>query len=70
MDRVIYKDYIVNRRFFMYCSLACTVSSPKTSHEVNAFCCNNAAQTPTTSASSPAIGIGLALWGLGAKDAD
>ena len=23
MDRVIYRDYIVNRRFFTYCSLAC-----------------------------------------------
>ena len=27
MDRVIYRDYIVNRCFFIYCSLACT--SPK-----------------------------------------
>ena len=23
MDRVIYRDYIVNRHFFIYCSLAC-----------------------------------------------
>ena len=23
VDRVIYRDYIVNRRFFIYCSLAC-----------------------------------------------
>ena len=22
MDRVIYRDYLVNRRFFIYCSLA------------------------------------------------
>ena len=25
VDHVIYRDYIVNRRFFMYCSLACEV---------------------------------------------
>ena len=25
MDRVIYRDYIVNRRFFIYGSLACNV---------------------------------------------
>ena len=25
MGRVIYRDYIVNRRFFIYCSLACVV---------------------------------------------
>ena len=24
VDRVIYRDYIVNRRFFIYCSLAST----------------------------------------------
>ena len=24
MDRVIYWDYIVNRRFFIYCNLACS----------------------------------------------
>ena len=23
VDLIIYRDYIVNRRFFIYCSLAC-----------------------------------------------
>ena len=26
MDHVIYRDYIVNRRFFIYCSLAARTS--------------------------------------------
>ena len=25
VDRVIYRDYIVNRRFVIYCSLACAL---------------------------------------------
>ena len=28
VDRVIYRDYIVNRRFFIYCSLACVLWRP------------------------------------------
>ena len=28
MDRVLYRDYLVNRRFFIYCSLACTNDLP------------------------------------------
>ena len=31
MDRVIYRDYIVSRRFFIYCSLACS-SAGSASH--------------------------------------
>ena len=26
VDHIIYRDYTVNRRFFIYCSLACTCS--------------------------------------------
>ena len=31
MDHVIYRDYIVNRCFFIYCSLACSGSDVRRS---------------------------------------
>ena len=33
MDRVIYRDYIVNRRFFIHCNLVCMVSQLDSSIE-------------------------------------
>ena len=37
MDHVIYKDHIVNRRFFFfYCSLACVARAERTSSHVSA----------------------------------
>ena len=39
VDRVIYRDYIVNRRFFIYCSLA-TCTEPVSSKRVRYIQCN------------------------------
>ena len=34
VDRVIYRDYIVNRRFFIYCNLAFEPRRPGHSHVI------------------------------------